>query len=103
MSGRTDLKKSYNITGYISDVEFFSLNLNKYVIICQYYNKVVNSYDSSCAVIRISKENVCFAPRDEKVNFFQALVFRAQLAKFREFPQMERGWHTYYQQPKVSY
>ncbi|KAL1493109.1 hypothetical protein ABEB36_011235 [Hypothenemus hampei] len=47
-------------TGYISGVEFFTLNGVPYVIVCQYYDVKLNKHDLGCMVLRFSydKKNI---------------------------------------------
>lgn len=47
-----------NITGYVSDVEFFEQNGHVYVVICRYYDCALNKHDLGCLVMKITKENV---------------------------------------------
>ncbi|KAL3289954.1 hypothetical protein HHI36_023337 [Cryptolaemus montrouzieri] len=45
-----------DFTGYISAVEYFSLNGNTYVIVGRYYDPMANSYNLDCVIYKFSKD-----------------------------------------------
>lgn len=48
----------FNISGYISDVAYFTIKTHVYVVICRYYDPVLDTHNLDCTVIRISRMTV---------------------------------------------
>ncbi|XP_017785532.1 PREDICTED: uncharacterized protein LOC108568764 [Nicrophorus vespilloides] len=44
------------ITGYISDVKFFTSGGQVYIVLSRFYDPIINSHDLFCQVLRLSKE-----------------------------------------------
>lgn len=50
--------QAFNISGYISDVAYFAIENHVYVVICRFYDPVLDTHDLDCIVIRISRLTV---------------------------------------------
>ncbi|XP_044765962.1 uncharacterized protein LOC123322163 [Coccinella septempunctata] len=48
--------ETLNFTGYVSDVEFFTINGATYAIIGKYYDPTTNSYDLDCVVYKFNED-----------------------------------------------
>lgn len=49
---------SSRISGYLSDAEFFNSNGRLYVVFCEYYDPVSDTYELFCTVARSTEKNV---------------------------------------------
>lgn len=50
--------EALNFTGYVSAVEFFTINGATYAVIGKYYDPTTNSYDLDCVVYKFSEDRV---------------------------------------------